>query len=254
MHGSILHLTLSSIRASAPSFRAWLISGLMMACNNLIFFTMWLALFRQSRPIGGWTLSQTMLLFGFGALSFGLVCCFAGGFRHLPELVESERLSAMLLRPRNPLLLVLTSRSEASGWGDALSGILLIAWSGELSASDWLLLMPVLAMASTVFLSASVIFYSLAFWLQRSDSVSARLWESFISFSLYPEGIYPFVVKVLVYTVLPAAFAVFVPIEALRTHSFSAWGMLLVATVVWSWLAWSVFTRGIRRYTRGASV
>jgi ABC-2 type transport system permease protein len=252
MHGSIVHLIFASIRASAPSFRAWFVTGFMMACNNLIFFTMWLALFRQARPIGGWTLPQTMLLYGFGALSFGIVCCLAGGFRNLPELVESGRLSALLLRPRSPLLLVLTSRSDASGWGDILSGLVLIAWSGMFSTpADWALLIPVIVLASVVFLSASLIFYSLAFWLEKSDTVAARLWELFITLSLYPDGIYPVLVKLIVYTAIPAAFAAFVPLEVLQHHSLSAFLMLFAATLFWGALSYLIFTRGVRRYMHG---
>jgi len=251
--GPLAHLMLSAQKASAASLGTWLMGASMMAVNNLIFFTMWFVLFRSNSQLGGWTLERTMLLFGLSAVAFGVLNGLFGGFVRIPEFVREGGLNGLLLRPRSPLLLVLVSKTPASSWGDVVSGIALIYLSDLLSLQGWLLLPLVTLLAAVVFLSASIVFFSIAFWLDNSDTLSFRLWETLITFGLYPEGIFPMSVRVCLYTFLPAAFTGFVPVNVLVEHSQTWLLLLLLAAAFWSALAYSVFYRGLRRFVRGVT-
>ena len=249
--GSVVHVLISAQKASAESLASWLMRASMMAVNNWVFFTMWFVLFRANSQLGGWTLEQTMLLFGLSAVAFGLMNGLFGGFALLPELVRDGGLNGLLLRPRSTLFLLLVSKGDPSSWGDVVSGLVLIYLSGIVTVGGWLLLPMVVALSATVSLSATIIFFSVAFWLPRSDTLAFRLWETLITFGLYPEGIFPMSVRVCLYTFLPAAFTGFVPVKVIVEHS-PMWALLLLmAAIVWSGLAWWVFHRGVRRFVRG---
>jgi ABC-2 type transport system permease protein len=223
----------------------------MMAVNNLVFFTMGFVLFRKSGQLGGWSLEQTMVLFGVSATSFGFMNGLFGGFALLPELVRDGGLNGLLLRPRSTLFLVLVSKGHPSSWGDVISGLLLIYLSGLLTVGGWLLLPIVVMLSAVVFLSATLVYFCIAFWLERSDTLAFRLWETLIAFGLYPEGIFPTSVRVCLYTFLPAAFTGFVPVKVVLQHSLVWGGVLAASAVGWSLFGWCVFNRGVRRFVRG---
>jgi len=249
--GTMLHIALCAQKASAATFGAWLMRASMMAVNNWIFFTMWVVLFRRNAQLGGWTLEQTMLLFGVAAISFGLMNGLFGGFVNLPELVRDGGLHGLLLRPRSTLFLVLSSKVQPSSWGDVVSGIVLIHLSGLVSLSGWFTVVLATVFAGVVFLAASLIFFCLAFWLQRSDTISQRIWETLITFGIYPEGIFPTSVRVCLYTLLPAAFTTFVPVRVILDPGSMWTPVLVVAAIFWSILAWWIFNTGLRRFVRG---
>lgn len=249
--GSILHIALSAQKASAATFGSWLMRASMMAVNNWIYFTMWFVLFRKNAQLGGWTLEQTMLLFGISATSFGLMNGLSGGFVMLPELIRDGGLNGLLLRPRSTLLLVLLSKVQPSSWGDVLSGLVLAQLSGLVSFEGWFTFMFVVTLAGVVSLGVSLVFFSLGFWLERSDTISHRLWETLITFGIYPEGIFPTSVRVCLYTFLPAAFTAFVPVRVVL-NPVSCWTPCLVAAaILWMLLACWVFQMGLRRFVRG---
>ena len=67
------------------------------------------------------------------------------------------------------------------------------------------------------------VIFSSAFWFERSENFARVLWEAMLTFSLYPEGIFPVAVRVITYTVLPSAFIVYVPVRILKEVNQSFW-------------------------------
>ena len=221
-----------------------------MAINNLVAFTIWLVLFGHTTKLGGWTLPRTMLLFGVTATVFGLCFGILGGFTKIPELICNKSLDALLLRPQSPMLLVLTSRSEPSAWGDIVSGLILIWLSGELTTLGWLLLPPVVLIAAVVALSVSLAFFSLSFWMPRAENISYQLWDTLITFSVYPESIFPFPVRVVLYTIFPTAVVAFIPVQILSDLSWQLFTALVFASVLWWLTATWIFNCGVRRFIK----
>ena len=64
-----------------------------------------------------------------------------------------------------------------------------------------------------------VILNSLAFWITRSEDFADSLLGAFISFSLYPDTIFSKFIRVLMYTVLPVGFAVFLPVNIIMNFN-----------------------------------
>jgi ABC-2 type transport system permease protein len=72
-----------------------------------------------------------------------------------------------------------------------------------------------------------------------------------ITFGLYPAEIFPGVVRILLYTLIPAAFVGSVPAALLVDFSWRRLTTLIAVTAAFTFLAWGVFRWGLRRYESG---
>src|SRR4029079_15716231 len=130
------------------------------------------------------------VLFGIVAAGFGLAVTFAGGVRHLGRFIDEGELDTLLTQPRPVLLYALGLRSQASGVGDVLSGLAFIGWSGQISWRAFPLVAFAIVASALVFIACGIVFFSLAFWLGRVETLARQLWELLITFSLYPEPLF----------------------------------------------------------------
>lgn len=248
----LTHLLAVNLRSSLAQRGSFLLRAAMMFFNNLIFFVTWIVLFQKVERLGDWTLNDVCYLFGISALAFGLGYGSLAGYTRIPELVRSGGLDTYLLKPRSVLMQVLASRSEASAWGDVVSGMLLVIWSGYLDLAHAPLFVASALGAAAVFVASGTIYFSIAFWHDHGDDLSFRLWEVTITFSLYPESIFPRFSKIFLYTVFPAAFISFIPSQLVRAPSWEG-GILFVAGVAAIVaLSRAVFYLGLRHYESGS--
>ena len=109
------------------------------------------------------------------------------------------------------------------------------------------------AIGASVWLSATVIFGSLAFWIADARSLARDLMDFTLMISMYPSTIYQGWTKILIFTVLPAGFIAVAPVELVRHPSVRALAVAAGAAVVFPILAALVFGAGLRRYRQGAA-
>ena len=242
----------TNLKSSLALRSAFVVQALFMVLNNVVFFVFWWILLRRVPDVRGWQLADIALLFGIAATSFGLVVTIAGGVRHLGECIEEGELDTLLAHPQPTLLYALGLRSRASGVGDAVSGLGFIAASGYLTLSSAPLIALVVLAASGTFLASGIIFFSLAFWLNRTGTLSRQLWELLITFSLYPEPLFGGALRLVLFTVLPAGFVGYLPVQVVRQPSLAGIAMLVGGVGVYLALARWVFARGLRRYSSGS--
>lgn len=104
----------------------------------------------------------------------------------------------------------------------------------------------------STFLSAvSLRIFSIVFWISRAEDLSLQFQNLFITFSIYPEGLYPKYVRVLLYTVLPAAYVSFVPISIVKDTSLSNIALQLFGTLAIICVGVFVFHCGLKKYESG---
>jgi ABC-2 type transport system permease protein len=139
----------------------------------------------------------------------------------------------------------------ASGWGDMLSGAAFIATSGLVSWRSWPVAMVAVAASTLVFVATAVILHSFCFWLGRLGQLARQAWEFLITFSLYPRPLFGGVLKVLLFTLLPAAFVGWLPCELLRDFRWSTLAAVAGGAVGYTVLASWIFALGLRRYESG---
>jgi ABC-2 type transport system permease protein len=75
--------------------------------------------------------------------------------------------------------------------------------------------------------------------------------NALITFSLYPAEIFPGLVRVLLYTLIPAAFIGTVPVKLLKEFSWGNLALLAAFAAGLALLAQVVFRLGLRRYESG---
>ncbi len=154
------------------------------------------------------------------------------------------------MRPRHPLPALLFSRSQASGLGDIVSGPFYWFAFGGASLSDLPLLMVLTLLASCIFVSSLIVFYSLPFWISRSGRFPDQLFEVTIIASTIPQHVQPWGIKLVLFTLIPAGFISLLP--ASLAHHFDPLGFaaLVGAAGVYALIARAVFNAGVRRYIR----
>jgi ABC-2 type transport system permease protein len=245
-------LVTTNLKAALALRSAFVIQVVFMALNNLTFFVFWWALMGRVTTIRGWRLGDIQMLFGLVAAAFGLTITVAGGVRHLGRFIEDGDLDTLLTRPRSVLVHALGMRAQPSGFGDLISGLLFIAMSGQISWRTAPVLIIVIVASAMIFLASGVVFFSVAFWLGRVETVATQLWELLVTFSLYPEPLFGGALRLVLFTVLPAGFVGYMPIRILHAPSLTSVTLLVCVAIGYVCLAVWLFDRGLRRYASGS--
>jgi ABC-2 type transport system permease protein len=244
-------LVATNLRASFALRGAFWLQAAFMAGNNLAFFTTWWILFGRFHEIGGWRLTDMMTLFGVVASGFGLSVVFGGGARQLARMIGDGELDPLLVQPKPVLLQAVGSASTASGWGDIATGVGMLWLAGRIDPAG----LPFIALAVTVsaltFTAVGVLFQSLAFWLGDVEQLARQLWEFTLTFALYPRPLFAGGISFLLYTLLPAGFVGFLPVEIVRAPSAFVCLAATGAALGWWLFALGVFALGLRRYESG---
>jgi len=122
-----------------------------------------------------------------------------------------------------------------------LSGMIFIAWSGQVSWHTLPLVVAGIVASTLVFIACGIVFFSLAFWLGKVETVARQLWELLITFSLYPEPLFGGMLRLALFTVLPAGFVGYLPARVV--HAPSLLDVALLAIGAAAYLAGAVLIR-----------
>ena len=245
-------LMATNLRASVALRGAFWMQVVFMLLNNLIFFVMWWVFFYRFDEVNGWRLGDMAAIYGVAAGAFGLFVVFAGGARELSRLIAEGDLDCFLTQPKSPLLQSVASRSNASGWGDMITAVVLIGMSGYVRPAVVVTAPVAMLCGGLVFLATTVVVHSLAFWAGNTGAVARQISDFLIVFSVYPKTIFQGALKFLLYTALPAGFITFLPVELVRGFRVTTLLAVVGGAVAYSALAAAVFAAGLRRYESGS--
>jgi ABC-2 type transport system permease protein len=224
----------------------------LMAVNNAIFFTFWIVLLSRVPSVRGYELGDVALLYGVVAVAHGLAWFFAGGIHQLARVIHDGELDALIAQPKPTLLYAVGLRSQPSGLGDIVSGLIMIALSGRVGLTGIPLVILAGVAGAVVLVATAVLLHSAAFWLGRTESASRQLYEVTLMFSLYPDTLFTGPMRWLLFTVIPAGFVGYLPADLIRAPSaWTAVGIGLGVTGYAVAAAW-VFQRGLRVYSSGS--
>jgi ABC-2 type transport system permease protein len=223
-----------------------------MAINNLMYFSIWWVLLERFPSIAGYTLGDMALLYGLCATGFGVAAVACGGMFQLGRHIGDGDLDALLCQPRNVLWRALASHSQASGFGDIASGALLIALSGHADLARIPVILLAVVLSATTMVSACVMGQALVFWLGRVERLSRTLFEFVLTLAMQPPTLFSGGIKLLLFTLLPAAFAGHVPAALIRSCDLQDLALATSGTVLYTAAALWVFGRGLRSYASGS--
>jgi len=241
----------ANLQAAMEYRVAFWVEIVIMLGNDSLWLFFWWSYFHRFPLVNGWQQTDIVVIWAVSALGFGLGTAIFGNAPRLAQLIMTGGLDAYLGMPRNVLLHVCISATDPSAWGDVLfatGAYIVLLRPGPLNLLFFLLLGCLVAF---IFASFMVLFGSLAFFLGNTDGLVQQMLGALITFSTYPMNIFNGAIRLLLFTLVPAGFISFVPLQLL--HQFT-WPMLaamcgFVLLIVLS--AAGLFRLGLKRYESG---
>lgn len=243
-----LKFNLSSVMEYRMSF---LMQSFGMILNNSAFIFFWWILFSNVNTIGGYTFQDEMMLWAISSTSFGLSFIVFGNVNQITKMILNGELDTYLLQPKDPLLNIICSKTVVSAWGDTLYGIILFFITRGLDLKGFMLFLVFCITGALIFSSVLVSFHALSFYTGNTEGLAQLVIEFLITFGIYPEGIFNNVIKVILYTVIPTVFIVYIPASVISHFSAIKLFEVLGVAVIWIFIAYIIFYRGLKRYESG---
>ena len=224
-----------------------------MMLNNASFLVFWGVLLNQTGTIGGWGFSDVLFLWALGPAAFGLAHGIFGNVRQLGSLIVQGDLDVYLLQPKDALFHALISRTMPAAWGDFAYGFVLLPFLTQ-DPVRWALFMVFVVTGALIFVGFFALIQSLTFWLGNISGLAGAVTEVLLNFTLYPDTVFPPEMRWALYTLVPAGFLVFLPIQVLRNLDWIWLPVIVAAAIGLCLAAWLVFRAGLKRYESGNAI
>lgn len=241
----------ANVQAAMEYRISFIVQVLSMAANDSIWLYFWWSYFSQYPLSRGWQITDIVIIWAVGAGGYGISTAIFGNAINIATLVMNGGLDAYLGMPRGVLLHVCISKTDPMAGGDMLFalGAFLLLLHPTLSL---LALFVVLALlASLIFTSFAVILCSLAFFIGNTEGLTSQLMGALITFSTYPMNLFRGLVRLVLFSAIPAGFVTFVPLQLMHQFSWLLFLGLLSFTTLIVTVAAGIFHLGLRRYESG---
>ena len=243
--------TIANLQAAMEYRVAFLLQVISMAASDTLWLFFWWTYFRQFPLVNGWQSSNIIVIWAVTACGFGIGMSVFGNAPRLAALIMNGGLDAYLGMPRYVLLHACVSASDATAWGDFLFaiGAYVLFLRPDLMHFGLFLLLSV--QVALIMVAFAVILSSLAFFLGNTEGLTQQLLGALITFSTYPINIFSGIVKLMLFTLIPAGFVSFLPLQLLQHFSWPLFCGMVGFTVLIVGIAVGVFELGLRRYESG---
>ncbi|MFC7373098.1 ABC transporter permease [Fictibacillus iocasae] len=220
-------------------------------------FILLAAILHRFDDVKGWDLYEVGLLYSISSIAISLYRVIGAEIHDFERYMVNGEFDSLLIRPVSPLFLLLTKNIDLSRIGGAIQGLIIMVISVsnlmETDRASLLLLayLPVAVLAGLVICFAvGVLTAALAFWTEKiKDFQTFTLYAPFTAAN-YPMNIYPGMLKIIFFTVIPVAFMNYVPVFYLLNKGGQWWYLVLPAAVAAVFLALSLilWQTGIKHY------
>ena len=222
-----------------------------MAANDLVWVLFWVLFFDRVGTIGGWDRDRILLLQAVLTAAGGVSLGVFANARRVGMMAVDGELDAVLSLPVPPLSHLLVRRIEPVNMGDLAFGVVLFAVVGDPTPVRTLIFVLVVLASATLLTAFLVLTGALAFFLGRSESGELGF-HAMLLLGAYPVDVFAGTVKVLLFTLVPAAFVSAVPARLIDDFDWVRAIELVTIAAVFATAAATTFTLGLRRYTSGS--
>lgn len=222
-----------------------------MIVNDGVWIVFWALFFRRTGELGGWDLDGIIVLQSVLTAAGGIALGLVSNARRVGTLALDGGLDPVLTLPTSTLGHVLARRVEPTNLGDLAFGVVLFAVAGHPTPARVALFVVVVLASATLMTGFLVLTGSLAFFAGRSESGELGF-HAMLLLGSYPVDIFAGTAKVVLYTVLPAAFVSTVPARLIEDVDAGQAAALLGVSSGVALAAALVFRAGLRRYASGA--
>jgi ABC-2 type transport system permease protein len=243
--------TRANLKAQLEYRGAFLSQVIGMFINNGAWLVFWLFFFTRFPVLGGWGFVDILTLWAVVAAGFGIAFAVMGNALQLASVIVQGDLDIWLSHPRAVLPHILMGKSIPSAWGDAIFGYAVYFAFVRPDAAEMALFALLTFIVALAFIGFGVMAGSLSFYLGNAGAFADEWRNAVVTFATYPPPLFEGVVKLILYTLIPAGFVSYLPAASLRSPSIEHL-MLSVAGAAGLVAAGTfVFYRGLRRYESG---
>ncbi len=229
----------------------WVQVGAMLL-NDSVWVIFWVLFFHRIGRIHGWGTDDVLLMFAILATVTGISMGLLANARRLGWLVAEGQLDAVLTLPVDPLAYLLIRKVDTALLGDLAFGPLLFVFAAHPTPERALLYLTGSLCGSAVFVSFVVMLGSLTMVVGGRGEQGDLGFQALLILASYPLDVFGGLTKLVMFSVIPAAFITGVPVHLVDRFSPATLGALLGAAAVSVVLARMAFRAGLRRYRSGA--
>ena len=245
-----------NVKESVSNKKSFVIQTIAMFINNFVFILFWQILFsNKGGSINGINIQDILFLWSIPTMGYGIAFFCFGGINTLCKDIVDGNLDIYLTKPKNSLISILTSSSVLSAMGDFLFGLVCGAVAVKLNPLKMLLLLTLSLLSGILTVSILTCVRLFGFWFGDISNTAHKYTHSlFITLTIYPEGMFPDVIKFLMYTAIPAGYVAHLPVKLMKDFSLAGVGIMLVATVLFTVLMHFMYDKGLKKYESGNGV
>jgi hypothetical protein len=237
---------LDSHKANLPNLIAGTVG---MVLNNVIFLIgIWGMLF-AGKPDPDEQIPYFIALTTVGNLAWGGVNFFFGGLRYLGDYISEGRLESALACPKNPILLVAISQTNAMALGDICTGLLGLFFIYYFHSFDLVLKSILITFFSAGgFIGLFILSGSLSFFIARGNQIATLINEVVLALSSYPTGRMFKGVKEMIILMTPTVITVILPLKTAFNFNIENFIVMTLSLIVFVAFSVRVFYEGLKRY------
>jgi ABC-2 type transport system permease protein len=237
---------------SALEYRANFVFEALLSVGEVgMYLFYWRLFFDISHGIPGTSFEQMAALVAFNHIIYGGADTLMGN--HIWGAVESivkGQLDVYLVQPKSTVFQLFFSGARPMRATQILVGGALYFYFVPFTPTALALLLFGLVVGTAIFASWVVIIHALTFWV-GNGVVVFKLLSVILHFAKKPAYIFSFAVRLVLYTVIPAAYVGTVQAQQAFAPTMP-WMLGLTALAIGSpLLAAEIFRRGLRRYESG---
>ena len=219
-----------------------------MMLNNASMLIQWFLLYSLRENVGDYTFNQVLLLWAMAAGTFGFANFFFKKAFYISDTITNGKLDSYLVQPKNILISCITSDVSPSALGDLIYGYLMIFISG-ITLSKFIIYTLFIITGGIVLVDIAIILGSLSFYISKSDVIADTGNSLMVNFSVYPDGIFKGIVKILLFTLIPIGITVYIPVWVLTEFNLFYLISVVAFTMCITLIAFLVFYKGLKRYS-----
>jgi len=258
----MLYLALSYLRVGIQNEMQYRVNFFIQLGQSIISLAtgligLWLV-FSHTTELNGWTQPELLVVMGIFILMGGVInSIIQPNMTRLLEEIQQGTLDFALTKPADAQGLISIREFRLWSLTDVIVGLLVLSYGvyryqGNVGISESLAFMLAMLLGSILIYCFWLIITSTAFWIVRVDEI-VNLFQGVYAAGRWPVGIYPRWLRVGLTFIIPVAFAVTIPAEALTSRltplilvgTFALTLFFIVlARIIWRW--------GLKNYS-GAS-
>lgn len=249
---AVLSIWKATVKESLARPVAFVIDVSVMIINNCTWVLLWGVLFHNTGTIRGWDLDRFLVLFAVIGVIFGLSYGLFYNVRRISLMISNGELDAALTLPVDTLAYLCVRRINASNLGDFVFGVgvFFLACHPTLKSS---LLFALVSVLGCITLTAfMVLLGALTLHVGGKGEQQDIGFEAITLFTFYPLDFFGGPAKLVMYTVLPAAFLGALPADVVQHFEVTSLIWVALAAVIFSVLARVTFMTGLKKYRSGS--